>query len=301
MESQTNAQLSRFTTLKVGGPCRRLVHPTNISELQALFEELTASNEPWYILGGGSNLLVSSDGYDGTVIRTNQLTQISVVEPGTIEAAAGYRLAHLAKYAAELGLTGLEFAVGIPGTAGGAVVMNAGAHGSCFANIVESVTIFDTNTRKLCTLNSIELDFQYRSSKLDPDKQIVVSAILRLQKGNKETIIKRTQDNEDYRQKTQPIGCPNAGSTFKNPSFERSAGYLLDQAGAKNMREGDAAVSDLHANFVINLGNATSQEITTLLARMQNAVVEKFQIRLEPEWKHLGKFSPAELAIWNKQ
>ena len=299
MEESTNIALARYTTLKVGGEARRLCHPTNVDELVELLDQLTSKGEPWFVLGGGSNLLVSSSGFDGTVIRMTQMTNISNPEPGIIVADAGARLPHLAKHAASIGLAGLEFAVGIPGTVGGGAVMNAGAHGSCFANITESVTLYDTSTRKLHTLKSSDLDFQYRCSKVDPATQVVVSARFKMEPDNAENIKERTQHNEDYRWKTQPLGWPNAGSTFKNPSPERGAGFLLDQAGAKQLQEGQAAVSAIHANFVINLGGASSNEVTTLLKRMQDTVYKSFEVHLHPEWKRLGNFSDTERAIWN--
>src|SRR5262249_38662023 len=158
----------------------------------------------------------------------------------------------LARYAASVGLSGLEFSVGIPGTVGGAVVMNAGAHGSCIANIFESAIVFDTRRWDLVTLSKEDLAFEYRRSAIDPDTQIVLSARFRLTPDTKEEIDARIRHNEEYRWKTQPLSWPSAGSTFKNPDPERSAGFLLDKAGAKHMREGNAAVSAVHANFVIN-------------------------------------------------
>ncbi len=299
MEEITAAPLARYTTLKVGGEARRLLHPCCPDELYLALDRLKDSGEPWFVLGGGSNLLVSSAGFDGAVIRLTQMRTITNPEPGVLIAEAGVRLPHLAKYAAASGLSGLEFAVGIPGTVGGAAVMNAGAHGSCFGDIIESVTVFDIETWNLLTLTKEDMCFQYRSSRIAAGEQIVVSARLRLSEAVADNIARKTQENEEYRFRTQPVGWPNAGSTFKNPDSERSAGYLLDKAGAKQFKEGNAAVSAIHANFVINLGGATSLEITSLLRRMQESVYKQFQVRLRPEWKTLGKFSPSELAIWS--
>lgn len=300
MEETTRAALARFTTLKVGGEAKRLFHPSSPEDLISLLDRLKTEGEPWFILGGGSNLLVSSDGFEGTVIRLTEMTQITSPEPGVLVAFAGTRLPHLARYAAASGLSGLEFSVGIPGTVGGASIMNAGAHGSCFANVVESVTVFDCEKWDLLTLNQSELGFAYRSSCLNPDKQIVVSARLRLNPACAETITALTRKHEEYRFATQPLGWPNAGSTFKNPAGDHGAGYLLDKSGAKELKEGNAAVSAIHANFVINLGGARSGEITRLLQRMQACVYKTFGVRLVPEWKRLGYFSPAELEIWSE-
>lgn len=299
MDEQAGEPLSRFTTLKIGGAARRLCQPSSIEEMVALLADFKDRDEPWYVIGGGSNLLVSSAGVEGTVIRTAQITNVQQLEPNVLEAGAGARLPHLAKHAAQLGLSGLEFAVGIPGTVGGGVIMNAGAHGSCMAEIIESVTIFDTDAGEIVTLSKQELNFQYRKSKLDPARQVVLSARLRLTSELPETIEAHTKANEEYRWRTQPIGWPNAGSTFKNPDPQNGAGMLLDKAGAKKLSEGKAAVSAIHANFVINLGGATSKEVSTLMKRMQACVYETFSVRLQPEWKTLGEFTQSEQEVWN--
>ncbi len=298
MEENANEPLARYTTLRIGGEADHLFQPHNVEELVSLVTRLEQKDEPWYVLGGGSNLLISSAGVKGNVIRTAQMTEIKQITADTIDALAGVRLPHLAKHAAGLSLSGLEFSVGIPGTIGGAVVMNAGAHSSCMADIVESVIIFDSKENKLITLNRKELSFTYRKSKIDIATQVVVSARLKLHPGNKADIEARTKANEEYRLKTQPIGFPNAGSTFVNPEPKRSAGFLLEQAGAKGLTCGQAAVSALHANFVINLGTATSKDVTDLLQRMQECVYNAFTIKLHPEWKILGEFSQNELTPW---
>jgi UDP-N-acetylmuramate dehydrogenase len=297
-EVQSDAPLARFTTLKIGGEAKRLIQPTSVDELAAIIDELSRSSEPWFVLGGGSNLLVSSKGYAGTVVRTTQITAVERLENNLIEAGAGSRLPHLARHAAQWGLCGLEFAAGIPGTVGGGVIMNAGAHGSSMSEIVEEVTIYDATVNKIVTLKKDELGFVYRRCALDPGKHAVLSAKLRLNTDRPEEIEVRIRHNEEYRLRTQPIGFPNAGSTFKNPEPTKAAGMLLDQSGAKELKEGQAAVSALHANFIINLGGATSHEVTSLLHKMQDRVMEKFGVRLNPEWKTLGDFTPQEKAVW---
>lgn len=299
MEGQAGEPLARYTTLKVGGTAQCFWQPKSIDELVTIVSELKEKNEPWYVIGGGSNLLVSSNGVKGSVIRTAQITQAAQLDTNVLEAGAGARLPHLARYAAGLGLAGLEFAVGIPGTVGGGVIMNAGAHGSCMADIIDAVTIFDTVTGKVVTLSKQELEFQYRRSKLDPSRQVVLSALLKMVQDLPEKIEARIKANEDYRMRTQPIGWPNAGSTFKNPDPKRSAGLLLDQSGVKELTEGKAAVSAVHANFVINLGGATSHEIATLMKRMQERVYTNFAIKLQPEWKTLGEFTDSEREVFN--
>jgi UDP-N-acetylmuramate dehydrogenase len=299
MEQVPNAPLWRYTTLKIGGEAQSLCLPQTVDELSSLVDKLKSNSEPWFILGGGSNLLISSKGVPGAVIRLIKMSHMTEVEPGLIEAGTGTRLPHLARYAETLNLTGLEFLVGVPGTVGGGVVMNAGAHGSCIANVLESATIFDTKNSELYTLSNEQLGFEYRKSVIDPDVHVVVSARFRLNSDKPEEIKARMQHNEDYRWKTQPLSFPSAGSTFKNPAPDKTAGFLLDKSGAKNLREGNAAVSAVHANFVINMGGATSEEVTTLLARMQERVQSEFGIRLKPEWKKVGIFTESENAVWN--
>jgi UDP-N-acetylmuramate dehydrogenase len=299
MDELLNAPIARYTTLKVGGDVKRLVHPKTVDEVVEVMGQLRDSGDPWFVLGGGSNLLVSSDGFDGTVIRMTQMQRIEQVGDDVIEADAGVRLPHLAKHAAVNGLSGLEFAVGIPGTVGGGAVMNAGAHGSSISEVTESVTVFDTKEWKLVTLSGADCGFEYRRSAIDPDRHVVLSSRYKLKPDVADNIVEKTKHNEEYRFKTQPLGWPNAGSTFKNPEPKRTAGFLLDQAGAKDLRIGNAGVSAVHANFVINLGGATSQDITSLLQAMQNIVYEKFDVRMHPEWKRLGKFTDEELKVWS--
>ena len=299
MELTANTPLARFSTMKVGGEAQSLAQPQSADELLELIEKLKKNSEPWHILGGGSNTLVSSEGVKGTVIRMTQMTKLSTPEPDVLIADAATRLPHLAKYAAGLGLSGLEFAVGIPGTVGGAVVMNAGAHGSCMANIVESVTVLDCKSGEVKEMSKDDLKFVYRNSAINPSSQIVLSAKLRMTPGSQEEIKKVTQHNEEYRWRTQPLGWPNLGSTFKNPAPDKTAGFLLDQSGAKQFKEGNAAVSAIHANFVINLGGASTSEVVTLLRRMQEIVLEKHGLRLHPEWKTMGTFSENIAEIWD--
>ena len=298
MEERVNEPLARYTTLRIGGPAEHLYQPQTTEELMSIVSHLQTTGEPWHILGGGSNLLVSSFGVIGSVIRTVQMTDTKKLDTNLIEASSGVRLPHLARFAASHNLAGLEFSVGIPGTVGGAVVMNAGAHSSCMADIIESVLVYDVLKNSLITLSKEELGFTYRRSKIDLKHQVVISARLKLHEDLPENIEAKMRANEEYRLKTQPIGFPNAGSTFVNPEPKRGAGFLLDQAGAKGMTCGQAAVSALHANFVINLGQATSQDATELLKRMQELVYKTYDISLHPEWKTLGKFSDQDLTLW---
>ncbi len=298
MEAQTNVALWRYTTLKIGGEAGSFCQPESIEEMVTLMETLKKQGQPWFVLGGGSNLLVSSAGVKGTVIRTAQMKRMENPEPNIIEADAGARLPHLARFAASKGLSGFEFSVGIPGTVGGGVIMNAGAHGSCMSNLIETVTIFDTKKEEVVTLRNEELGFVYRKCNLNPAEHVVLSARFRLTDERPEIIEANIKHSEEYRWKTQPLGWPNAGSTFKNPEPTRGAGMLLDQSGAKLLKEGAAAVSAVHANFVINMGGATSTEVTSLLRQMQDCVQTNFDVRLHPEWKIVGDFSDSERSVF---
>lgn len=301
MEEILNAPLARYTTLRVGGNADKLYQPASVEELANIVKELKHKGEPWYVIGGGSNLLISSEGVRGSVIRTTGLTGIKILEPGLLEAEAGARLPHLARHAAQQGLSGLEFAVGIPGTVGGGVIMNAGAHGSSMSAILESALVLDTATGEITEMLPDQIKFEYRRCALDPKQHVVLSAKFRMPQDEPEAIEARTRHNEEYRWKTQPLGFPNAGSTFKNPFPDKTAGFLLDKSGVKDMKEGNAAVSSIHANFVINLGNATSHEIVTLLKRMQASVADNFNIDLTPEWKTMGEFTEEELSVWRNK
>jgi UDP-N-acetylmuramate dehydrogenase len=299
MEQDKDVPLARFTTLKVGGTAQRLCVPESAKELVQLLGDLSKSNEPWNVIGGGSNLLISSKGVEGTVIRLTGLNQLSNPKADVVEAGSGVRLPHLARYAAELELSGLEFLVGIPGTVGGGIFMNAGAHGSCIAEVLESAQVYDIEDAQVKTMDLEQLKFAYRKSILQNGKYVALGARFRLNKVPIDQIKSKMQHNEDYRWRTQPLGFPNAGSTFKNPEPERGAGLLLDQAGAKELRQGNAAVSAVHANFVVNLGGASSDEVIELLKRMQECVQTKFGLLLKPEWKYLGRFAEEELQVWN--
>jgi UDP-N-acetylmuramate dehydrogenase len=298
MEAAVNVPLWRYTTLKIGGEAGKFCQPTSVDQLVELTAALTAKKEPWFILGGGSNLLVSSNGYKGTVIRTVDLKSMTNPESVIVEADAGARLPHLARYAASLGLSGLEFLVGVPGTVGGAVIMNAGAHNSCVADVLDEVTVYDSVKNDIVKIKNADLDFSYRRCCLNSAKHVVLSARFKLNLDDREVIERNTKHNEEYRWKTQPLGWPNAGSTFKNPEPARSAGLLLDQAGAKTLKEGQAAVSAVHANFVINMGGATSSEVATLVKRMQDCVFTSFSVQMHPEWRTLGDFSDSEHEPW---
>lgn len=299
MKTAEKTELSQFTTMRIGGIADRICFPTTTEELIDLIDLVLSKNEPWSLIGGGSNVLVSSHDIPGTVISTTGLNWIEQLGPDLLLAGAGVRLPRLSAYAAKLNLSGMEFYEGIPGTVGGAIVMNAGAHGHNTSQILEAVTVLNLKDWKLETLTPAGITFGYRMSSINPTEQIVLSAKYRMVSDTEASIRTRMKENNTARQKTQPIKDPSAGCTFRNPiELNVPAGKLLDSIGAKNWRIGSAQVSSMHANFIINLGNANSQDVCKLISKMQEATFEKYNILLKPEIKPLGIFDKSEAIIW---
>lgn len=299
MKVLEKSNLSQFTTIKIGGRADKICFPTSTNELVEYIDALDAANEPWSILGGGSNILISSYDIPGSVICTTSLNTIETLGPDLISAGSGVRLPRLSAYAAKLSLSGMEFYEGIPGTVGGAVIMNAGAHGSSTSQIIEAVTIYNVKKRKIEVLTPKDIQFGYRLSSINPKEQIVLSAKFRLISDTEEAIKSRMKENNLIRQRTQPIKDPSAGCTFRNPiEINMPAGKMLDSIGAKNQRIGSACVSSVHANFIINLGTATSSDVCKLVLNLQNSIKEKYNILLKPEVKPLGFFNQDEAIIW---
>ncbi len=298
LKIESGINLAKFTSIKIGGIAKYFYEPTNTDDFLQVLNYAKNKSIPFFVLGGGSNLLISSTGFEGLVIRTTKLTSINQLDTTHILADAGVRLPHLARFAGNLNLSGLEFSCGIPGTVGGGVIMNAGAHGSSMSELVEYINVYDFLTDSVKKMTNDQLSFAYRSCILKPGSQVVLNACLRLKQGDKNEILAKIKANEDYRWKTQPLSYPNAGSTFKNFSPTQPAGKLLDLAGVKNLTCGDASVSAIHANFVINLGKAQSSDVIDLLGKMQTSVFNKFSIKLFPEWKTLGNFGNKIDDIW---
>ena len=279
--------MKQHTTFKVGGPADVLVTP-NISCLPEVVALCRKYKEPYYILGNGSNLLVGDKGIRGVVIAiTNRMAEV-VCEGEQITAQAGATLGQIAAKAAEAGLTGMEFAAGIPGTVGGAVVMNAGAYGGEMKDIIESVKVLDTEGNQL-TLTVEELDLAYRHSCILEKGYIVLQATLRLAKGDKTEIRAKMAELRDQRLSKQPLEYPSAGSTFKRPEGY-FAGKLIMDAGLRGYQVGGAQVAEKHCGFVINKENATAADIITLMKDVSDKVEAQFGVKLEPEVKMLGEF-----------
>lgn len=299
MEILHKTELSQFTTFRVGGIAEKVCLPSSINELLEALDNSMSKNEAWSIVGGGSNLLVSSDKIPGNVICTTGINSIELIGPDLIEAGAGARLPRLSANAAKLNLSGMEFFEGIPGTVGGAVVMNAGAHGSWTNQILVSVNILDLADGKIKTLTPKDINFGYRQSSINPTKQIVLSARFRLASDTEAAIRSRMKEFNFARVNSQPIKQPSAGCTFRNPlEVNKSAGKIIDELGLKNLSIGSAQISSVHANFIVNNGNASSHEICELITKVQDTVHEKYNILLKPEVKPLGIFKKSEAIIW---
>ena len=279
--------MSRHTTFRTGGPADILVTPKaeQISEILALCKE---KQIPWTVIGNGSNLLVGDGGIRGVVLEiSKQMSEISI-EGTKITAGAGAMLSAIASKAAAQELTGLEFASGIPGSLGGAVVMNAGAYGGEMKDVLTEVTVLTTEGTFL-TLPVAELDLSYRHSIIPERGYLVVSAVLELHPGKAEEIREVMEDLKEKRVSKQPLEYPSAGSTFKRPEGY-FAGKLIQDAGLRGFQVGGAQVSEKHCGFVINRDHATSADICNLMEQVSEIVFEKFGVRLEAEVKKIGEF-----------
>ncbi len=279
--------MSGHTTFRVGGPASYFVSPAGDEALKNVLLLCREEQMPYYILGNGSNLLVSDKGYDGVMILMGEsFSEIREDEPCEITAGAGALLSRIAKEAMERSLTGFEFAAGIPGTLGGAAVMNAGAYDGEMKDVLKSVRVMEKSGRIL-TLTRDELDLGYRHSCIPEREYIVLSAVISLKKGDKEKIQEKMAELAKKRRDKQPLEYPSAGSTFKRPAGY-FAGKLIDDAGMRGCREGGAQVSEKHCGFVINRGEATAEDIRSLCRLVQKKVKETSGVDLETEVRMIG-------------
>lgn len=280
-------KMSNHTTFRVGGPAEYYVCPgrTQVAEIIALCKTYGI---PWLVIGNGSNLLVGDKGIFGLVIELGREASQVAVEGCVIKAEAGALLSVVARNAAEHGLAGMEFASGIPGTIGGAVVMNAGAYGGEMKQIVKKASVLTVEGEEV-ELSLEELDFGYRHSCILENHAIVLDTELVLEKGDPGSIRERMIELRSQRSEKQPLEYPSAGSTFKRPEGY-FAGKLIQDAGLRGYRVGDAQVSEKHCGFVINRGEATAAQIRQLISDVQDKVEAQFGVRLETEVRFLGEF-----------
>lgn len=281
--------MKKHTTFRVGGPADYFLCPVSVEEVTGILHICREEGLPYFILGNGSNLLVSDQGFHGVVIQIYKNMNSVSIAGNQVTAQAGALLSTVAKKAAEAGLTGMEFASGIPGTLGGAAVMNAGAYGGEMKDILESVTILTTEG-EIRKLEASELQLGYRTSVIKEKGYLVLEAVLSLEHGEKESIQSRMNELKEQRVTKQPLEYASAGSTFKRPEGY-FAGKLIEDAGLRGYRVGGAQVSEKHCGFVINTGEATAADVAQLIRDVQNQVYEKFQVKLEPEVKFLGSFT----------
>lgn len=281
--------MKNHTTFRVGGPARYFVSPKDSRELAAVLDACRKDGSPWFILGNGSNLLVSDRGFSGTVLDMGKGFTSIRVEGERIFAGAGLLLSQIARKALEAGLSGLEFAAGIPGSLGGAVVMNAGAYGSEMKDVLESVLVL-TPEGKEQEISAGELELGYRTSAVLKRGYVVLGASFFLKPAPREQIRARMDELAAARREKQPLEYPSAGSTFKRPEGY-FAGKLIQDAGLKGYRQGDAQVSEKHSGFVINRGQASAADVMGVCRHVSDTVYAQTGVRLEMELKTLGDFS----------
>lgn len=280
--------MSQHTTFKVGGAARLFARPKNAEEIAALVELCRESGEAYAVIGKGSNLLVSDEGYDGVIICIGEDFSDVTVSGTAIEAQAGASLIGVCAEAKRAGLTGLEFACGIPGSVGGAIYMNAGAYGGEIRDVVTSVTVMD-EAGAVAEIPAGDMDFGYRHSRIADGGLIVLSAKFRMREGDPEQIGAAMSELMKRRAEKQPIEYPSAGSTFKRPEGA-FAGKLIEDAGLRGYSVGGAQVSEKHCGFVINKGGATAADIMALCEHIKKTVKDASGFELEMEVKKLGRF-----------
>ena len=278
---EENISLKKYTTYKVGGKARCVVYPKNVDKLVQLIKLLNLNNIKYKIIGNGSNLLFSDKDYDGILIKLVDFDDIEIND-NRIKVGAGYSLMKLSRIAMKNSLTGLEFAAGIPGTVGGAVFMNAGAYKSDMGYIVKSVKVLTPDYR-IIELENRELDFHYRTSYLKKHpKYICLEAVIKLEHGSRSAIENLMKERLKRRMSSQPLNYPSAGSVFRNPK-DMFAGELIENLGLKGMKHNGAMISDKHANFIVNTGNAKSEDIKYLIDYAYNKVKEKYNVEMVVE------------------
>ena len=281
-----NEPMKNHTTFKIGGPAQYYVTPESVTQIQEVVSLCRNMNIPLHVIGNGSNILVGDDGVDGVVLALFNTFSDYEIKDNVITAQAGMSLIKLAVIASREGLTGLEFASGIPGSVGGAVYMNAGAYDGQMKDVVTSVTVLD-EAGNIRILGRDELDMGYRTSAVAKNNMIVLQVVIELKSGDKEQIKARMNQLSELRKQKQPLEYPSAGSTFKRPEGY-FAGKLIADAGLKGYSIGGAAVSEKHAGFVVNMGGATAKDVVELTDYIKKRIMEQFGVTLELEVKRIG-------------
>lgn len=283
-----NEYMSQYTTIKIGGPADLFIEPSSIDNVRKVLEVLRKHHIKWRAIGRGSNLLVSDQGIEGAVIKLGAGLDKLEINKNEIIVGGGYSLVSLATQISKKGLSGLEFASGIPGSVGGAVYMNGGAHGSDISKILTKAHIlFEDGTMEW--LSNKEMEFSYRTSILQKKRPgIVVEAAFELVEGDRMAIVSEMQKNKDYRKETQPWNFPCAGSIFRNP-LPQYAGRLIEEAGLKGYSIGGAMISEMHANFIVNTGNAKADDVLSLIQHVKDTIYRLYEIKMETEVEITGR------------
>ena len=287
MERISNADMSKYTSFRAGGCADELIIVDTPEELLDVLKELSEKKDEYIMLGNGSNTLFKDSGYHGTVVKLGESFDEVRVHENKVLAGGGALLSVVARAALNAGLTGFEFASGIPGSTGGAIFMNAGAYGGEMKDIVDNVTLAKRDGSGLVTVKGSDMDFSYRHSILEETVDIVVAVAFSLSKGDKQDIQATMAELTQKRNEKQPVQYPSAGSFFKRPEGH-FAGKLIQDAGLKGVTVGGAQVSQLHSGFVINVGGATASDIIDLMHLVQNTVYDRFGVMLEPEVRIIG-------------
>lgn len=286
---QTNYPMKNVTSFHIGGEADFFVRPTSVSDIMEILNIAKDYSYPVFVMGNGSNLLVSDKGIRAIVIQlTDNFNKLTRIDDYTVEVDAGMSMTSLSKYFLEQSLEGFEFACGIPGTLGGAVTMNAGAYDSMMSKVVTEVIALDKdmNLRKISNEN---MKFSYRNSIISKENMLVLTVRIRLEKGNYDDIKAKIEDYTYRRTSKQPLSAYSAGSTFKRPEGH-FAGKLIEDSGLKGLVMNNAAVSSLHSGFIINTGDATCEEVINLITFVKQVVLNKFNVMLEEEVKIIGEF-----------
>ncbi|MBV7503824.1 UDP-N-acetylmuramate dehydrogenase [Bacillus sp. sid0103] len=283
-----NEPLANHTTMKIGGPADLFIEPSSVDNLKTIMNIIEKHGLKWRAIGRGSNLLVSDKGIEGAVIKLSSGIDHLEIDETSITVGGGHSLVSLSTLISKKGLSGLEFASGIPGSVGGAVYMNAGAHGSDISKILTKAHIlFDDG--KMEWLSNQEMEFSYRTSVLQKTRPgIVVEAVFDLEKGDRAAIVAQMQKNKDYRKETQPWNFPCAGSIFRNP-LPNYAGKLIETAGLKGFNIGGAKISEMHGNFIVNAGNATAEDVLALIQHVKDTIFSLYEVKMETEVEIIGK------------
>lgn len=283
-----NEPLKNHTTMKIGGPADLFVEPNSVEGVITAIKLIHEEGVSITPIGRGSNLLVLDGGIRGVVVKLGDGLNHLEIEGNKVRVGGGYSLVSLAATISKKGLSGFEFAGGIPGSVGGAVYMNAGAHGSDISKILEEAFIVFTDG-SYEWLSNEEMKYSYRTSVLQKEKPgIVVEAVFQLKEGDRDIIVKEMQKYKDYRRETQPWNYPCAGSIFRNP-LPNYAGQLIEKAGLKGYKIGGAKISEMHGNFIVNTGTATAEDVLHLIRYIQNVILENYGVKMETEVEIIGK------------